>query len=333
MPGQKLVVPALCRAELGTKSRPSALWKSYFELLRDHFGQCAVEGLLWATQSYWDYSRITLALFRLASVLWKGYFRLSGLLRDHFGQCAVEGLLRDHFGYSRTTVGSVLWKSYFGLLKDHSGGCGRATLGYSGTTLASVLWKGYFGLLRATQGPRAVGPFWPVCCGRATMGYFGLLRDHFGQCAVEELSWATGRTEVQSSKNLTTPQSYGWGMNKQSKTKLFGWTYKAQTSRSSFLIILLIVFAPVYIWLWLWHCFSLSFCTLSHLNIKKTEKMHCQARASPPTSLQWVLYFSEPTPCSECQTTRDHPQDPPWAKKMCQKLWARHVELDVLCRL
>ena len=28
---------------------------------------------------------------------------------------------------------------------------------------------------------------------------------------MEELSWATGRTEVQSSKNLTTPQSYGWG--------------------------------------------------------------------------------------------------------------------------
>ena len=93
--------------------------------------------------------------------------------------------------------------------------CGRGTLGYSGITLGQraveeVLW--------ATQ-----GSLWPACCGRATLGYsgitlasvlwksyFGLLRDHFGQCAVEELLWATGRTEVQSSKNLTTPQSYGW---------------------------------------------------------------------------------------------------------------------------
>ena len=94
-------------------------------------------------------------------MLWKSYF---GLL---FGQCAVEEL-------SWATQGS-LWPVC----------CGRATLGYSGITLASVLWK----------------------------GYFGLLRDHFGQRAVEELSWATGRTEVQSSKNLTTPQSYGWGTN------------------------------------------------------------------------------------------------------------------------
>ena len=46
-----------------------------------------------------------------------------------------------------------------------------------------------------------------MCCGRAK-----LLRDHFGECAVEklrecaieELSWGTGRTEVRSSKNLTT---------------------------------------------------------------------------------------------------------------------------------
>ena len=71
------------------------------------------------------------------------------------------------------------------------------------------------------------GPLWPVCCGRATLGYSGTtlvsVLCHFGQCAmeelscatqgpcvVEELSWATGRAEVQSSKNLTTPQSYGW---------------------------------------------------------------------------------------------------------------------------
>ena len=146
-----------------------------------------------------------------------------GLLRDHFGQCALEELLS-------ATQGS-LWPVC----------CGRATLGYSGTTLGSVLWKSYFGLLRDHSGECAVeellwatqGPLWPVCCGRAGhfgqcaveelllgwitfasvlwKGYFGLLRDHFGQCAVEELSWATGRTEVQSSKNLTTPQSYGWG--------------------------------------------------------------------------------------------------------------------------
>ena len=61
----------------------------------DHFGECAVEELLWATQgSLWPvccgrtklgYSGIT-----LGSVLWKSYF---GLLRDHFGQCAVEELL------------------------------------------------------------------------------------------------------------------------------------------------------------------------------------------------------------------------------------------------
>ena len=111
----------------------------------------------------------------LASVLWKSYFEL---LRDHSGQCAVEGLLW-------ATQGSLwpVWKSYFGLLRDHFGKC----------AVEELSW--------ATQ-----GSLWPVW-----KSYFGLLRDHFGQCAVEELSWATGRTEVQSSKNLTTPQSYGWG--------------------------------------------------------------------------------------------------------------------------
>ena len=109
--------------------------------------------------------------------------------------------------------------------------CGRATLGYSGITLASVLWKSSFQLLKNHFGQCAVeellwasqGSLWPVYCGRATLRYLGitlavccgratlgLVRDHFGQCAVEELSWANGRTEVQSSKNLTTPQSYGW---------------------------------------------------------------------------------------------------------------------------
>ena len=63
--------------------------------------------------------------------------------------------------------------------------CERAILGYSGITLASVLWK----------------------------NYFGLLRDHFGECVVEGLSWGIGRTEVQSSKNPIIPQSYGFGKN------------------------------------------------------------------------------------------------------------------------
>ena len=90
--------------------------------------------------------------------------------------------------------------------------CGRAKLGYLGTTLASVLWKSYFGLLRDHFGECGVeelllatqGPLWPVCCGRAKLRYSGttlagvlwggwiaLLRDHFGQCAMEDLSWAT----------------------------------------------------------------------------------------------------------------------------------------------
>ena len=38
---------------------------------------------------------------------------------------------------------------------------------------------------------------------------------------MEELSWATGHTEVQSSKNLTTPQSYGWG-----KKRIMNWWTK-----------------------------------------------------------------------------------------------------------
>ena len=54
-----------------------------------------------------------------------------------------------------------------------------------------------------------------MCCGRAK-----LLSDHFGECAVEklsplrecaieELSWVTGRTEIRSSKNLTTDRPTG----------------------------------------------------------------------------------------------------------------------------
>ena len=81
----------------------------------------------------------------------------------HFGGCAMEGLVA---GVLKSQNPTVLRVRKITSLRN-----------------SSVLWK----------------------------GYFGLLRDHFGQCAVEEQSWATGRPEVQSSKNLTTPQSYGWG--------------------------------------------------------------------------------------------------------------------------
>ena len=54
-------------------------------------------------------------------------------------------------------------------------------------------------LLWASQGSLLVSPLWK--------SYFGLVRDHFGESAVEELLWAsrvccgraTGRTEVPSS--------------------------------------------------------------------------------------------------------------------------------------
>ena len=73
----------------------SVLWKRYFELRRDHSGECAVEELLWASQgSLWPVccGRVTLSYagVTLGSVLWKSYF---GLVRDHFGQCAAEELL------------------------------------------------------------------------------------------------------------------------------------------------------------------------------------------------------------------------------------------------
>ena len=127
----------------------NVLWKHLFGLLWDHFGECAVEELLWASQgSLWwvccgrattlgplGYSGIT-----LASVLWKNYF---GLVRDHFGECTVEELLL-------ASQGSLWWVR-----------CGRATLGYSGITLVSVVWKSYFGLQ---------GSLWWARCGRATLG-------------------------------------------------------------------------------------------------------------------------------------------------------------------
>ena len=103
----------------------SVLWERYFELLRDHFGQRAVEELSWATQgSLWGVccGRATLGYsgITLASVLWKSYF---GLLRDHSGECAVKEVLWD--------IQGSLWPVC----------CERGTLGYSGITLASVLWK------------------------------------------------------------------------------------------------------------------------------------------------------------------------------------------------
>ena len=44
-----------------------------------------------------------------------------------------------------------------------------------------------------------------MCCGKAKLGYSETTRE----CAIEELSWATGRTEVRSSKNLTTDRPTG----------------------------------------------------------------------------------------------------------------------------
>ena len=90
--------------------KSSVLWKGYFGLLknwllRDHSGECAVEGLF-------------------------------GLLRGHFGQRGVEELLWATQG-SLWPVEELSWAgSLWGAC------CGRATLGYSGITLANVLWKG-----------------------------------------------------------------------------------------------------------------------------------------------------------------------------------------------
>ena len=124
-----------------------------------------------------------------------------------------------NLGYSGTTLVNVLWTSYFGLLKDHFGECaveellwptqgpfwrvccGKATLSYSGLAVEELL-------LWATQ-----GSLWRVCCGRATLACSGsvlcglllrddfcecaveeplrLLSDHFGECVVEKLLWAT----------------------------------------------------------------------------------------------------------------------------------------------
>ena len=88
-------------------------------------------------------------------------------------------------GYSEVILVNVLWKCYVELLRDYFGEqgsvwracCERATLGYSEITLVNVLWTlGYSGI-------SLVNMLWKCCVE--------LLRDHFGECAMEELLWAT----------------------------------------------------------------------------------------------------------------------------------------------
>ena len=69
----------------------------------------------------------------------------------------------------------------------------------------SVLWKSQGPFWQVCCGKAAVGysGLWRVCCGRATtLGYsritlvsvqepLSLLMNHFGDCAVEKLLWAT----------------------------------------------------------------------------------------------------------------------------------------------
>ena len=105
--------------------------------------------------------------------------------------------LKTTLGYFVSTVVDERWKGHSGACGVEELRCGSATLSYSGITLGSVLWKGYFGLLRDHFGQCAVeatqGSLWGVCCGSATLGYsgitlasvlwkkyFGLLRVHFG---------------------------------------------------------------------------------------------------------------------------------------------------------
>ena len=131
----------------------SVLWKSEVALLRDHFGQCAVEEL------------------RYVALLW-----------DHFGQCAVEersfatqGSLwpvccgRAKLRYSGITLASVLWKSSVALLRDHFGQCAVEEL--SCATQGS-LWPVCCG--RATLRCATQGSLWPVCCGRTKLRYSGI---------------------------------------------------------------------------------------------------------------------------------------------------------------
>ena len=144
----------------------NVLWKSWFGLPWDHFGECAVEELLWASQgSLWwvccgratTFGLLGHSGITLVSALWKSYF---GLVRDHFGECAVEELLWASQG--------SLW----------SVSCGGRAICYSGITLVGALWKSYFGLVRDHFGERAVeellwatqGSLWWARCGRATLG-------------------------------------------------------------------------------------------------------------------------------------------------------------------
>ena len=105
------------------------------------------------------------------------------LYSDHFGGCDMEGLVAGVLKSENPTVlrmrKELLWATQGSLWPVC---CERATLGYSGITLASVLWKSYFGLLRDHFGQCAVkelswatqGSLWPVCCERATLGYSGI---------------------------------------------------------------------------------------------------------------------------------------------------------------
>ena len=85
-----------------------------------------------------------------ASVLRKGYFWLQGSLWPVCCGRAIWATQGSLWGVccARATLSKITLASV----------CGRAALEYSGITLGSLLWK----------------------------SFFGLLRDHFGQCAVEE---------------------------------------------------------------------------------------------------------------------------------------------------
>ena len=140
----------------------------------------------------------------------------SGLLWSHCGRCAVEG--RGSVGYSGPTLADVLRKGY-------CGGAKRILLNYFRATFYSQpLWATVEWMCCAIR--LLTGILWSMCRmsggGCAMEGlvagalksqnptvlrvrkitslrnssalwkrYFELLRDHFNQCAVEELLWAT----------------------------------------------------------------------------------------------------------------------------------------------
>ena len=104
------------------------------------------------------------------------------LERAKVRKCRSQGWQKKYFtskfptlkGLSKKIEAKSLWQMC----------CGRANLGYSGTTLLYVLWTSYFGLLKDHFGECAVeellwptqGPFCRVRCGKATLGYSGLWR-------------------------------------------------------------------------------------------------------------------------------------------------------------